>query len=264
VLAQNPRGRSLWWAVRYVVSIRTNVVLVTASALGYFFFAGLGTFGIALLRRRFQLSQAPATLLIGVIGLGALIGALCTGRLADWLIDRGYIGARMTVAGVAFLVAAGFCLPALLFKNLPIMMFFAFLAAIGLGGVNPPLDAGRLDIMHSRLWGRAEAVRTTLRSVVTSIAPLLFGFASTQLGGSATQFGGAAAGLASQHGALADSAAARADSAARAAAIGLDQTFLIMLVPLVIGGVLILLAARRTYPRDVATAIASEHTAPPN
>ena len=41
--------------------------------------------------------------------------------------------------------------------------------------------------------------------------------------------------------------------------IGLDHAFLIMLVPLIVSGLLLLLLARRTYPRDVATAIASEN-----
>jgi nitrate/nitrite transporter NarK len=42
-------------------------------------------------------------------------------------------------------------------------------------------------------------------------------------------------------------------------ASGLDHTFLIMLVLLFVAGVL-MFVARRTYPRDVATAIASEHS----
>jgi hypothetical protein len=42
------------------------------------------------------------------------------------------------------------------------------------------------------------------------------------------------------------------------AATALDRTFLIMLVSLVIAAALILCVARRTYPRDVATAMACE------
>jgi hypothetical protein len=38
----------------------------------------------------------------------------------------------------------------------------------------------------------------------------------------------------------------------------LDHTFLIMLVTLIIAAGLLLGLARRTYPRDVATAMASE------
>ncbi|HVQ52233.1 MAG TPA: MFS transporter, partial [Mycobacterium sp.] len=165
--------------------------------------------------------------LIYVLGIGALIGVLSSGRIADWLTARGHIGARMMVGGAAFLVAAIFMLLTLLAHSLWLAMVFAFFAGVGLGGVNPPLNAARLDIVHSRLWGTAEAVRTTLVSISTGLAPLAFGVVSTQLGGSS-------------------------------AAAALNHTFLIMLVSLVIAAALILCVARRTYPRDIATAMAAE------
>jgi hypothetical protein len=105
-------------------------------------------------------------------------------------------------------------------------MVFAFFAGIGLGGVNPPLNAARLDIVHSRLWGTAEAVRTTLVSISTGLAPLVFGVVSTQLGGSTADV----------------SAGAVTPSAATA----LNHTFLIMLGSLVIAAALVLCVARRT------------------
>jgi MFS family permease len=247
----NAQCRSLWWAVRYVLSIRTNIVLVVGSSFGYFFFTGLSTFGVALLRGRFQIGQAVATLLIDALGVGALIGVLSSGRIADWLTIRGHISARMVVAGVAFLAAATFILPTLLTHSLPLAIVFAFLAAIGLGSVNAPLDAARLDIVHSRLWGTAEAVRTTLVSISTGLAPLLFGVVSTKLGGSNADVSGAGDG----RGGLAG-----AGGVAPRAATALDHTFLIMLVTLAIAAALLLCVARRTYPRDVATAMACDST----
>jgi MFS family permease len=227
---------SVWREVRYVLSIRTNVVLMVGSSFGYFFFTGLSTFGVALLCGRFQIGQAVATLLIYVLGVGALIGVLSTGRIADWLTARGHISARMMVGGAAFLAAAVFVLPTLLVDSLPLTLVFAFLAGIALGGVNPPLNAARLDIVHSRLWGTAEAVRTTLVSISTGVAPLAFGVVSTHLGGST----------------------AGASVASVAAASALNHTFIIMLVSLVIAAALILCVACRTYPRDVAAAVAAE------
>ncbi|PXX12980.1 MFS transporter [Mycolicibacterium moriokaense] len=227
VLHENAQHRSVWRDVSYVLAIRTNLVLVVGSSFGYFFFTGLSTFGVALLCGRFQIGQAVATLLIYILGIGALIGVLSTGRIADWLTARGHISARMMVGGAAFLVAAIFMLPTLLTHSLWLALVFAFFAGIGLGGVNPPLNAARLDIVHSRLWGTAEAVRTTLVSISTGLAPLAFGVVSTQLGGSS-------------------------------AATALNHTFLIMLVSLVIAAALILCVARRTYPRDIATTMAAE------
>lgn len=98
------------------------------------------------------------------------------------------------------------------------------LAAGLLGATNPPLDAARLDIIHPRLWGRAEGIRSLLRTLGQAVAPLLFGWVSERI------FGGGSHGL--------------------------EYTFLVALVVLVIAGLLALIA-RRTYPRDVATAAES-------
>jgi predicted MFS family arabinose efflux permease len=225
--------------VRHVLSIRTNIVLVVGCSFGYFFFAGLSTFGVALLCGRLHVGQAVATLLVIALGGGAAIGVLTTGRLADWLMTRGHLSARLAVGGAAFLAAATFTLPTLLTHSLPLAIVFAFLAAIALGGVNPPLNAARLDIVTSRLWGTAEAVRTTLVSISTGLAPLVFGLISTKLGGSGPPSGNA--------GGLAAGAVA-----------ALEHTFLIMLVALVIAAALILCVGCRTYPADVAAAIADE------
>ncbi|AFM17406.1 sugar phosphate permease [Mycolicibacterium chubuense NBB4] len=246
VLQNDPRKRSLWWAMRYIVSIRTNLALIVASSLGYFFLTGLGTFGMALLRGRFHLGQFTATILVGVIGTGALLGVLSAGRLADWLVGRGHFTARIVVAGTAMLAACVFAAPALASHTLTVMVPLAFVAAIGLGGSNPPLDAARLDIVPSALWGRAEAVRTVLRSASTAIAPLLFGYVSTRLQGPGVQQEGAGSTLGNP------------TSGAASTAVGLVHTFLIMLIPLLLAAALILLVARRTYPRDVATALGSE------
>ncbi len=240
VLQTDPGPRSLWWAVRYVLTIRTNVVLIVASALGYFFYSGLQTFAVVFLRDRFSIGQSLASTLLVVLSSGAIVGVLATGRLGDALLARHHIAARPVIAGISFLIAAALFLPALLTTTLLIAAPLLFLAAAGLGGANPPLDAARLDLIHHRLWGRAEAVRTVLRSGFVAIAPLLFGYVSTQ-------FGAHTSGLGSPTG----------DAGPQG--IGLDYAFLIMLVPLLVSGLLLLLYARRTYPRDVATATASEN-----
>jgi hypothetical protein len=96
-----------------------------------------------------------------------------------------------------------------------------------LGAANPPQDAARLDIIHPLLWGRSESVRTVARTFLEAAAPTVFGYTSDHW------FGG--------HG--------------RAGEHGLEYTFLLFLLA-VIGAGLTVLAALRTYPRDVATATA--------
>jgi MFS family permease len=235
VLKENPAGKSLWQAVRYVLSIRTNVLLIIASACGYFFFTGVRTFAVVYIHGRFDLSQGISKLLFVVIGVGAVAGVLITGRVADRLIKESkYISARVIVSGVAFLFTAVLFLAGFYMASIYIAVPLFFLASAGLGGANPPVDAARLDIMHSRLWGRAESVRTTLRFSFEAVAPIVFSFVASLFGGNGGLYGNNASN-----------------------ALAMANTFKIMLIPVIAAG-LIMLWARRTYPRDVATAIASE------
>jgi MFS family permease len=136
-----------------------------------YFFSGLRPFSLLFVERRYGVAQAEVSLLVPLVGAGAVVGTLAGGRLADRLVPA------------------------------------------------------RLDIMHSRLWGRAESVRTFLCTAAEATGPLVFGFVPEVLTGG----GGRGPGRA------------------------LDLTFLVMLVPLV-GNATVLLPACHTYPRDVATA----------
>jgi predicted MFS family arabinose efflux permease len=240
VLDEDPSQRSLWWAVRYTLSIRTNLLLVIASGLGYFFLQGLETFAVVYAAGRYGLGQSTASTLLVGLGLGAVVGVLVSGWLGDRLLHSGRISARPVVAGAAFLLAAGIFVPALLAGSLPVAAPLLFLAAAALGGANPPLNAARLDLVPSALWGRAEGVRTALSTALQAVAPLVFGYLSTV-------FGGRGGGL--------------GEPSTTEGGGGLEQTFLVMLGTLAVAGLLLLARARATYPRDVATAIASERAA---
>ncbi|GAA4517180.1 hypothetical protein GCM10023191_089230 [Actinoallomurus oryzae] len=228
VLRRDPARLSMWAAARYVLRIPTNVVLIVASALGYFFFSGLRTFGVVFVMRHYGLTHAVVSGLALVIGAGALAGVLTGGRVADWLIRRGHISARVLVPAVAYLLTAGLFIPGLLTTGVAVAAPVFVAAAASLSAANSPLDAARLDVVHFRLWGRAESVRTFLRMGAEAIAPVAFGFTADRLG----------------HG-------------GKGGARGLEYAFLVMLAPL-IASAAILFRGRRTYPRDVATAAESE------
>lgn len=244
LMTMNPATASLWRAVRYVLAVPTYRTLIVASALGYFYFAGLRTFAIVFMRGRFELGQSMASSLAVLIGLGAIVGVLRVGRLGDRLIDRGRLTGRVLVAAGAYLLATAAFLPGLLIGTLWLAAPFLFLAAAGIGGANPAVDAARLDVMPSALWGRAEGVRATFRFALEAVAPPLFGYAAARFAGR-VQTGGA-------------EAAAGGTATVRLAATGLDLTFLVMLAPLAVAGLLLLLRTTRTYARDVASALAAE------
>lgn len=230
-----PDRMGLWGAIRYALGVRTNLLLIIASALGYFFLSGVRTFGVVFVRADYGLNQAVATLALSTLVVGALAGVLVGSRLPDRLAARGRPSARILVAAVAMIASAMIFAPALLLPWLAAALPLFVLGTAALSAANPPLDAARLDVIHFRLWGRAEGVRTTLRTLAVASAPVLFGLLADQLGGSLPEdVGGSQAIPASSGHALA-------------------ETFLIMVVPLAIGG-LILLRARRTYARDTEEA----------
>ncbi len=240
VLHSDPTDRPVWWAVRYVLRVRTNVVIIVASALGYFFFAGLRSFAILFATGQYSISKPTATALTVIIGGGAVAGVYTGGRLADRLLRRGHIRARVLVPAVCLLALPPVLAPAIAATTLAVALPLLLAGGFLLGAVNPPLDAARLDIIHPRLWGRAEGVRTVLRSLGEAAAPLLFGYVSQYV------FGGPGSSAATAGGGVGTASAAT----------GLEYTLLLFLIPLVVAGLLALLGLR-TYPRDVATAAAS-------
>ena len=242
VLDRDPAGMNLRDAVRYVLRIPTNLLLIISSSLGYFFFAGLQTFALVFLRGRYGTSEATATLVLGLLVIGSLIGTLVSGPISDVLTRRGYFEARVVVPAMANLAAAGLLIPGLLSGHLSSAVWFFVAGAAFISAANPPLDAARLDIMPAGLWGRAESIRTFLRSLAQALAPLIFGAVADLIAG----FGPPQAPIGTNAHKIVSSATGR----------GLQISFLIMLVTLAAAGV-ILLRARRTYPVDVATAAAS-------
>jgi hypothetical protein len=126
-------------------------------------------------------------------------------------------------------------------RLLPAIWFDVGGAAL-LSGANPGLDAARLDIMPAQLWGRAESVRSFLRSLAQAVAPLAFGGLSDLIAGIAP-----AQVPVGTHSGVISASEAR----------GLEIAFLIMLVAL-LAAALFLFGARKRYPRDVATAAASQ------
>jgi len=211
-------------AVRHVLLVRTNLILIAASACGYYFLAGIQTFGSEFAKDQYRINQAFANVLLLLVGVGAVVGVLAGGFLGDWLVRKRYLRGRILISVIAATGATVLFVPALFARTAFGALPYLALAALALSAQNPPLDAARLDIMPAQLWGRAEAIRTVLRGVAQALAPLLFGVVSDHV------FGGGRTGL--------------------------QWTFVVMLLPLA-GSAALLYRALGTYPRDVASAAAS-------
>jgi MFS family permease len=242
VLNEDPRRMGIVRAVRYILSIPTNVLMIISSSLGYFFFSGLSTFALLFVRGHYHAGQATAELVLGLLVAGAMVGTLVSGRVTDLMLKSGNLSVRVWWPAVCYLGAAALLIPGLVAKHLTPAVWFDVAGAAFLSAANPPLDAARLDIMPAGLWGRAESTRTVLRSLAQALAPLIFGGLADLI-----------AGIAPEQAPIGTHPGVISPGAAR----GLEISFLLLLGTLVAAGV-ILLRARHTYPRDVATAAASQ------
>ncbi|MEV0689165.1 MFS transporter [Streptomyces sp. NPDC050388] len=228
VLHSDPRRKPTWWAIRYVLRVRTNLILILASALGYFYFAGLRSFATIYTTDRYGVTTSVATSLVLVVGIGILAGVLSGGRIADRLLRRGRVNARALVPTVCMLTVPLLFAPAIHATSLALALPLLVVGTLFLGAANPPLDAARLDILPPYLWGTGEGVRTMLRTLGEAAAPTLFGYFSAHVFGNQGGDGGT----------------------------GLEYTLLFFLLALIAAGLLGVVATR-TYPRDLATAQAS-------
>jgi len=224
ILKDDPSTMSLWAAVRYVLRVRTDVIVLVARSIGDFFLSSITTFAVIFATGQYGLNQSGADLSILILGVGALAGVLLVGRIGDILLRRGRLNSRLWLGALGYILA-------------PIPLYFAFsthtllialplfaLGAFFLAGAGPPLDAVRIDVLVPALRGRAESIRQVLRTVAESGAPALIGVLSGLLAGGGTA--------------------------------GLQAAFIITLPALLLSG-LILLLALRTYRPDVAAALAS-------
>jgi predicted MFS family arabinose efflux permease len=212
-------GGGLRPAFQAVLRLRTNLVLIAVSATFYFYFGGLETFGVIFVRRQYSLGQTAATSALAVLGIGALVGVLGGGQLADRLLRRGMSDARIMIAAVGFLMAVAIVFPPFLGAwSLPVALPLFAAGSAALSTADPALDAARLDVMPASLWGRGEALRTALRGLALATAPLAF--------------------------------AALAGAIGEGKGEGLRLTFLAMLAPVAAAGIVLILT-RRSYRRDV-------------
>jgi MFS family permease len=213
---------SLGQVAREFLHIRTmwlGIVSLTVSGL---LLNGLSFWAVPYFRRVHHMGPAQAGLVTSVLGVSAIVGILGGGTLADRLMRRGVVCARVYVIAIASLAATPLLAAAFASTDLPVTIpLFAF------GGVAvtlpvAPAEAMLTDVVVARLRGRAASVRSALRSVST-VGPLVIGAMSTLIG-------------------------------LRLALVALTPIY-------AIGGLLMLLALR-TYPRDLAFVLAESRRRP--
>jgi MFS family permease len=204
--------RSMWFGV---LAITVSQLLLTA----------LQFWGVPYFKRVHHLNAAAAGGVAGLLGLGAVVGIVGGGFLADRLLRRGVLCARVYVVAFGSVIATAILVPAFDSTNLAVSAPLLFLGGAALTLPVAPAEAMMTDVVVAQLRGRAATIRGIVRSLGNGGAVIVGGLSSLIIGGGV----------------------GRAD-ALRYAIVAITPIY-------AIGGIITLIAARY-YPADVAFVVA--------
>lgn len=205
-------------SLRAVAELRTWRRAAVGFAVGGLMGNSLMTWGIPYFKRTFGLTGTEAAGLAPILGLGAFVGVLAGGFLADRLLERGMVRARLYVTVVGFAGAGVFLLAAYSTTRLAIA---APLLGIGTGMSTLPVGpqyALMMDVTPAPLRSEAAAALNILLAT-GALGALLTGGLSTLFGENL-------------------------------------RLALLVMSPCYLVGAVIILAARGTYVQDVAFVVA--------
>ena len=209
-------------ALRAVAELRTWRLAAIGFAVGGLMGNSLMTWGIPYFKRTFGLTGTEAAELAPILGLGAFVGVLAGGFLADRLLDRGMVRARLYVTVAGFAGAGVFLFAAYTTTRLAVA---APLLAIGTGMSTLPTGpqyALMMDVTPAPMRSEAAAALNILLAT-GALGSLLTGGLSTLFGENL-------------------------------------RLALLCMSPCYLVGAVIVLAARHTYVDDVALVVAEAQT----
>jgi MFS family permease len=183
---------------------------------------GLSFWGVEYFKRVHHLGPAAAGGFATVLGAGSAVGILTGGMLADRLLRRGYVNARVYVAAFGAMAATLVLVPAFASTNLAVSAPLLFVGGVLLTIPIAPAEALCTDVVLPELRGRGAMVRQIVRTGSWA-GPYLIGVIS--------------------------------DMIAPNTALGLRWAIVTACPFYALGG-LIMLGAARYYPRDIAYVIA--------
>ena len=174
-------GAGRWEVIRAVSRLRSWRLVAIGVSLTGIMGTGVMNWGLAYFKRTFHLSGAQAAGLAPVVGIGAFAGVLGGGFLADRLLERGVLRARLNVtafgyagAGVVYLFAFS---TTTLWVAAPLQGIGAAFSTLALG----PQFAMLMDVAPAALRPQASAALNVLQAV-GALGPLLVGGLSTLFG----------------------------------------------------------------------------------
>jgi MFS family permease len=170
-----------WATLKSVARTRSWRLTAIGIAVSGLMGTGIMTWGLAYFKRTFGLSSAQAGALAPVLGVGAFAGVLGGGFLADRLLERGMVKARLYVTALGFFGAGIVYVLAFMSTSLwlaaPLLAVASAFSTIPLG----PQYALLMDVTPSPLRSQASAALNILQAT-GALGPLVVGILSTLFG----------------------------------------------------------------------------------
>jgi MFS transporter, Spinster family, sphingosine-1-phosphate transporter len=170
-----------WHSFRVIARIRSWRLAAIGISVTGLMGTGIQTWGLAYFKRTFGMSATEAGALAPILGIGAFAGVLGGGYLADRLLAKGMLRARLHVTVAGFAGAGLVYVLAFSTTNVwiaaPLLAVAAALSAIPLG----PQFALLMDVTPAPLRSQASAALNVLQAT-GALGPLLIGLISTALG----------------------------------------------------------------------------------
>ena len=168
---RNCTWREAYRELRKIRSMWFGVVGVTVSSA---LLGGLGFWAVPYFKEVHGLSASAAGGYTVVFGLGAAIGVMSGGFVADRLLRRGMVNARIYVVVASSIIATVIFVPAFASTSLSVTLPLFLVGGIFLTLPIAPADAMLTDVVVAPLRGRAAALRSIVRSVA-GVMPLVIG-----------------------------------------------------------------------------------------
>jgi predicted MFS family arabinose efflux permease len=163
-----------WDAYGEILRIRSMWFGVIGITISQALLSGLGFWGVPYFKEVHHLSASAAGGYVIIFGLGAAIGVVTGGFVADRILRRGIVNARIYVVVVSSLIATIAFIPAFLSTDLLVTLPLFFVGGIFLTLPVAPADALLTDVVVAPLRGRAAGIRSLVRSAA-GLMPVVIG-----------------------------------------------------------------------------------------
>jgi len=166
--------REVYRELLRIPSMWFGVMALTVSG---FLLNGLQFWGVEYFKRVHDLSAGAAGGFSALFGLGAAGGIITGGFIADSLLRRGVVNARVYIVSAASILATVLLVPGFLSTNLGVSGPLLVVGGVFLTMPIAPGEAMVNDVVVAQLRGRAATVRSVVRSL-SAAGYVLIGFLS--------------------------------------------------------------------------------------